>query len=566
MIKLARVFSDNMVLQCGQEIAVWGTSDAESEISVLLNGDEICRAKVPEGEFRLMLPAQEPMCDAQLTVGDFVVKGVDIGEVWVAAGQSNMEFLLKYVKDIDEELSSADDLHLRMYTVGQYSFKGQRELGYKAWNPWDRWIKYGENGTDAFSAVAVFFAKKLRTKGVPVGIINCSWGGTKACAWTDKQLLTGELKISIEDFEKNCAALNMKKYEIIKQYVWPARFAQPAPGSNYSEMIMKNTFRPKEMMKIMEGLYSPQNSQENGNENANEMTSPFAPLEEMIGETISAADFMAVGPGNENEPGTLYDNMVSEIAGYSTRGVLWYQGCSDEDHADMYDQMFDAVVRCWRGSWKAVNPAQERMPFVFVQLAPYGTWMMNSNAAYPTLRESQERAYHNIPDVYMTSITDLGNVFDIHPKEKKPVGERMYLLADKYVYGNMDVYADSPIGKSVERTSDDTIEICFENGDNLHLVSQDFAGYNGFTVEEIKEEDPSLVPPVLDGINALTVLANGQPIQDAQCSISDHILTVKSAELHGVQDIVVQFARTGFYKVNLYNKAELPVRPFEISI
>lgn len=133
--------------------------------------------------------------------------------------------------------------------------------------------------------------------------------------------------------------------------------------------------------------------------------------------------------------------MLKEIIGYSAQGVIWYQGETDDKKPQMYGKLFSAMIACWRRDWKEKNAAMDRLPFLFVQLAPFGTWRDNSSESYPVLRCQQEFVSKSVQDVYMTCISDIGNVYDIHPKVKKPVGQRLAQLAVKYIYG-MDILAD----------------------------------------------------------------------------------------------------------------------------
>lgn len=135
-----------------------------------------------------------------------------------------------------------------------------------------------------------------------------------------------------------------------------------------------------------------------------------------------------MGPYNVGRPGGLYHQMLETIIPCGARGVLWYQGESDEGHADIYDRLFEAMIGCWRESF-----CQE-LPFLFVQLAPYGTWLGGTGEKYPELRRRQEMVSRRVPGAYMTSVMDLGMYEDIHPKHKKEVGERLALLARGKVY------------------------------------------------------------------------------------------------------------------------------------
>lgn len=121
--------------------------------------------------------------------------------------------------------------------------------------------------------------------------------------------------------------------------------------------------------------------------------------------------------------------MVREIVGYSVRGVIWYQGETDKKKVPIYAKLFSALIACWREEWNNKNAFAGKMPFLFVQIAPYGNWMGNSNENYPILRRQQEQVSKSVADAYMASIFDIGNVYDIHLQNKRNVRERLALLA-----------------------------------------------------------------------------------------------------------------------------------------
>lgn len=549
-MRLARVFGDYMVLQRRMPVRIWGVSNEERTIEVKINGQRICEAQLPMGEFSFYIPPQEAAENVTLEIGAVCLNHVDIGEVWIAGGQSNMEFMLQYTKDGEEEIAHASDEHLRMYTVGQYSYEGEREAGYKAWNPWDKWYPYTADTAKEMSATAVYFAKELRKKGIPVGILSCNWGGTSASAWIDKGYLLQDtqLKTYVDDFEALTAALDMERFYAIKKIVRPAMASQTT--KKMMSAMLKNTFKPGEMEKMMA---AGQRQQGNG-----QMPEEAAKIAK-----IPIQDLMAVGPGDPNEPGALYEYMVKEVLGYSVKGVIWYQGESDEGKADIYARLFTALISCWRNAWKERNAAVERLPFLFVQLAPYGMWRGSTGEKYPVLRSQQELVAKNVEDVYMTSISDIGNIYDIHPKVKAPVGYRLALLAEKYVYadtdmGEPDILADAPEAVKMEKEAD-KVRILFQNGEGLYKKEMDFASYNGFAAEEIAE---SLLPPVLDGVNGLRVLADGVEVTEARCVAEEEALCICSEAFSGAGEIRVEFAQTGFYQVNLYNKAGIPAKPF----
>lgn len=113
------------------------------------------------------------MEDAELRVSEICLSDVGFGEIWLAGGQSNMEFLLQYDQEDAAEIELADDLHFRCYTVGQYIYTGQREKHPAVHRQWDHWLPFTPGHTAAFTAVGNYFTRKLRCElDVPVGIVS----------------------------------------------------------------------------------------------------------------------------------------------------------------------------------------------------------------------------------------------------------------------------------------------------------------------------------------------------------------------------------------------------------
>lgn len=544
MLRLARPFSDGMVLQRQMPITIWGNSDETQIAAVCLNGKQIAEAQILPGTFSITLPPLDAQENAILEIGDVTLRNVDIGEVWIAGGQSNMEFFLAYTADGDREIKQANDLHLRMYTMGQYSFAGEREMGYKAWNPWDQWLCYTPDNAGSFSAVAVYFAKALRRRGIPVGIVSCNWGGTSATAWTESQRLaeSPRLKTYLDDFAALTDALDLERYRAIKAIVRPSMASKET--REQIGVFNRYTFRPGELEKKLGMHASKEQSAEAQTDN------PLA--------GITIEEIMAVGPGEPNEPGALFENMVKEIAGYAVKGVIWYQGETDDKKANLYCELFATMVSNWRNAWLERNPAQKKLPFLTVQLAPFGVWRNDSGVRFPILRQQQEQAAKTVSDVYMTSISDLGNVFDIHPKVKQPVGERLALLAEKYLYGESALLADAPEASGIVRI-DGGVSVSFVAGEGLTLCAEPFDQYNGFSVQEIPN---NILPPVLGGVNGLYVTADGEALTEASCETERDSLLIRAPKLENATAIRVEFAQTGFYKVNLFNAAGIPAKPF----
>jgi len=188
-VKIARVFTDHMVLQRNAEIPVWGTAASGKKIVVEINGVREEAITDSDGKWKICLPGFKAGGPFEMSVsGDGTLKLTDVlfGEVWFASGQSNMGFTMNSGPiDKEKEIAAANYPEIRLFTVPRRVAKTPREdLEGGFWAPCT------PQTVADFSAVAYFFGRKIhKDLNVPVGLINCSWGGTPAEAWTSAEML-----------------------------------------------------------------------------------------------------------------------------------------------------------------------------------------------------------------------------------------------------------------------------------------------------------------------------------------------------------------------------------------
>ncbi len=188
-VKLARIFSDHMVLQRGVKVPVWGTAASGKRITVEINGMTAGAVTGRDGKWRLWLPAFEAGGPYEMNVsGDGNVKLTDVlfGEVWFASGQSNMGFTMNSGPlNKEEEIAAANYPDIRLFTVPRRVGRTPKED-----LEGGSWAACTPGTVADFSAVAYFFGRKIHQDlKVPVGLIDCSWGGTPAEAWTSAEML-----------------------------------------------------------------------------------------------------------------------------------------------------------------------------------------------------------------------------------------------------------------------------------------------------------------------------------------------------------------------------------------
>ena len=143
-----------------------------------------------------------------------------------------------------------------------------------------------------------------------------------------------------------------------------------------------------------------------------------------------------------NEGTIIYNAMIHPIIPLSIRGVLWYQGEANVDHAYEYRKTFPLMIRSWRKEWN------DEFPFLFVQLASFGSdESSNAGNKWAEIRESQSKAL-DLPKTGMVVTTDVGEAKDVHPKNKQTVGQRLAAIALNDVYG-LPQTCSGPVYKSV---------------------------------------------------------------------------------------------------------------------
>ena len=220
-LRLPNVLSSNMVLQRNATVKFWGWASPGEKIKVRLPWTSKVDTAVTTRDASWSLSVQTPAAGGPYTIvleGNTIVKleNVLIGEVWVCSGQSNMEWSGNHgLKDVKAELPQCANNNIRFFQVPKTTAAYPQDDVQASWTACD------SNTLKGFSAVAYFFGKKLQQElGVPVGLINSSWGGTPAEVWTPGQLVQADERL-------NAAAAKLT----------PSNWWPHAPGNTYNAMI-----------------------------------------------------------------------------------------------------------------------------------------------------------------------------------------------------------------------------------------------------------------------------------------------------------------------------------------
>jgi sialate O-acetylesterase len=183
---------------------------------------------------------------------------------------------------------------------------------------------------------------------------------------------------------------------------------------------------------------------------------------------------MVRGISAQDQPTGLYNAMIAPLINYKIKGILWYQGEGNTARPAEYEKLLPALIADWRNKWQ--DPG---LPFLYVQLPNFGDRnYLPSESNWATLREGQLKTL-SVPNTAMAVAIDLGEWNDLHPDNKKDVGIRLALAAEKVAYGENMVYS-GPIYKSSE-TDGNKIIISFTSTGS-GLISIDGEPLNQFAI------------------------------------------------------------------------------------
>ncbi len=217
-LELPPVFSDGCIIRHGIETTVWGTAASDSTVRLKFDGHTIT-AQAPDGKFKTRLPAVPPGGPYDLAVSDgeeqVVIRDILAGEVWIAGGQSNMEWPLKTTKGYREHIAAADYPQIRFFNVQKLLYDGETEDNPNKFSRKSAWRQATSEHVGEFSAVGYHFARDLHIDlEMPIGIIECNLGGSSASAWTREDYLDSDsdVKSYLEDYRQAVEKLDMDQY------------------------------------------------------------------------------------------------------------------------------------------------------------------------------------------------------------------------------------------------------------------------------------------------------------------------------------------------------------------
>ena len=601
-LELSKLMTDNMVLQRGMENLLWGWAGKSSSIKVYFLGKTFTIENIMEKErWEIRLPSMKAGGPYEMIIEDgidtFNIRNIMFGDVWLCAGQSNMELKINYLKDVPAE---EGDNSLRYFDVSsQVAIDEQSKLPPKSGS----WVVCSSATIGNYSAVGYYFAKQIRKhhKDVAIGILDASYSNSRLEGWISAEKLgrknfndlikdleedynqpilryamdfKGEVewtKINVDyEAQKNINLPNYWEHQGLVDfngYVWFQKkiFLTSEEASedallslgkinesdftyfneNFVGKVLQNHKKNRTYHVPAKYLVSGENLISVRVEDWGGLGGIYGEADELYFST-QKRKISLVGEWKHRIGGTrigsktttvVYNSMVHPLTDYGIKGVLWYQGESDdgEELAFNYRKNFPLLVNDWRTKWGI-----EQLPFLCVQLPNFkGNKPLFDRV---TLRESQTLMTEELSNVEQIVTIDIGDSNNNHPSNKREVGERLALIARNIVYEE----SITCFGPSYNdfRIEGDSVIINFNNAEEGFMVKKDKYGY--------------------ENLRGFKIAGKDKKFYWAQAHIKDGHVIIWNKQVKA--PISVRYAwENDPADANLYNMEGLPTTPFRLD-
>lgn len=484
-LKLSYVYGDHMVLQRGEALRFQGIANSGESVTVRFAGKTETTAAGEDGRWEIRIPPMEaggPYALEFQALGKTVrFEDVMVGEVWIAAGQSNMELPLKMCWGGKKEIAHSGNPLIRLLDRKRTVPKGKKVLSEEELSRCTKdrfyegsWAAASPESVSDFSGVAYFFAKKLQQElGIAVGVVHVAIGGAPCEAFAGEEAIL---------------ANPLLRGEVASNEPW------------FDNLQVSEWCRGRAKLQLKNWIDHPATAM----------------------------------PGHPFQSAFLYRAAIQPLEQFPIRGCIWYQGESNATAADGMEAMpkawcragLETLIADWRRQF-----AQGDFPFYFVQLPNY------ENHNWMPFREMQLEVSKEVPNTGMVVTIDVGDSKNVHPKNKRPVGDRLANLALAKTYGKAVAYS-GPAYRKLTVEAGSRLRVLFDFADGLHPVQgTDVAGF------EIAGEDGVFHP--------------------AHATIETDSVILRSP---GVPSpVAVRYGWKGNPDCNLVNSAKLPASPFRAT-
>jgi sialate O-acetylesterase len=376
-VTLPKILASHMVVQRDLPVHIWGWAAVAEPVTVTFRGESRSTQADDLGRWSLYLAPGKAGGPFEVVVkgaNTLTLSDVLVGDVWVASGQSNMEFEMRKASTAAVDLPKADNPRIRLMIVRKAtSDYPMTDVDGVSWAP------STPESAKEFSAVAWYFAREIESREhVPIGLIDSTWGGTPAEAWTSLAALGADAGLA------------------------PIFTARAHMTDRESTAILEEKQRARQ-------------------------------IEDAKAQGKPAPQFPWHPTLNSWGPAMLWNGMIAPLTPFPIRGVLWYQGESNSpiERAPSYERIFRTMIEDWRRQWQIGD-----FPFLYVQISNFKS---GPHEVWPVIREAQRRSLET-SNTAMAVTIDIGNPDDVHPTDKLTVGQRLASAALAITYGKQVEY------------------------------------------------------------------------------------------------------------------------------
>lgn len=471
-LQLPFYYAPHMVLQRGKSIPFFGKANRGEKVAINFNGTTKSVTTNDNGDWKVEFPQMKAGGPYKATIATadktVVLHDILVGEVWLCAGQSNMDFPLR------SAINNAGEM-ARAHISKNIRFLNRTPIAETDNRAWDSttldkvnqlqyfrgsWQVADSNSAKDFSAVGYYFAQQLqKSLGVPVGIIQVAVGGATTESFIDRYTMEHHPVLVNELY-------NWRQSDFFQPWV------RERTATNLKNATNLNQRHP----------YGPSYNFEAG-------IQPFVP--------------------------------------FPIQGVLWYQGESNAHNVELHETLFPQLVKSWRSQWGY------NFPFYYVQLSSL------NRPTWPHFRYSQLQLLGQIPNAGMAVSSDVGDSLDVHPRQKKEVGERLARLALHGTYGKKEVVPHGPMPLKAVREGN-KIVIRFSHA-GKQLATGDKRELRGFTLVDAKGVEKEIKTFIERDKVVIPISANEKWVE-------------------------LRYGWQPFTRANLVNAAGLPASTFTLSI
>ncbi|MBU1145626.1 MAG: sialate O-acetylesterase [Firmicutes bacterium] len=392
---LAPIFTDYMVFQTGKPIHIFGSCKKGVEIKVLFFNNEV-KIKTKSKQFLIELPSSEVVKQGfSFTVvskrQSKTIYNCLVGDVYLIAGESNVEFPLKESNDtlIQEQAL------IRYFDVPSLPYEGAEKEFPTIYKSDSKWLICDKESPLCFSALGYYISHNIfENIRIPVGIISCNYANTSIFSWMNYQ--------DILENEKLRKHLKEYQEEIYKF----------STTEEYDKCYKEKVYELQDYENKLKSL-----SQQGVKISQIEDTNLLGPKPEL-----------PIGPKHPNRPSGIYNSMLKTIFLCHLKGIIYYQGESDVKNDSFYQEAFQTLVKSWRREFNNL-----RLPFFFTQIAGYN-YPLHESQCVSNIRDAQTNCINPNNQVFMVSAIDVGDEFDINPKDKCVISQRIANVILEKIY------------------------------------------------------------------------------------------------------------------------------------